>query len=330
MQEPLITIIVGMYKGEKYIEECIKSIIQQDYKNLEIFLVDDGSPDRCGKIADEYASTDKRIHVIHQTNQGVSAARNIALDQAKGEYICIIDQDDMISSNYVSYFYRLIKENNAQIALTPNVDKFFKECRQDNSIDNVEIWSGEKTAIEMLYHKIVIAPWNKMISKKLLDENNIRFHLDFFCGEGFAFSVQAYQYANRIAIGQKKIYHYRVGDPESGASKFRVSTIESSINAQQYIRHTLVKETPELIKAWEFSNWHTHCDCLNIMVGCGVKKTYLEMYKIIYKVCKDEAKYALIAPISFQQKIRGVLFIVNPYLAAKVINFFRVRKFKRV
>ena len=77
----------------------------------------------------------------------------------------------------------------------------------------------------MLYHKIIIAPWNKMISKKLLNNNKVRFNPDFFGGEGFAFSVEAYQYANKIVKGQKKVYHYRVGDPESGASKFRVASI---------------------------------------------------------------------------------------------------------
>lgn len=135
------------------------------------------------------------------------------------------------------------------------------------------MWSGEQTAIEMLYHKIIIAPWNKMISRKLLDNNHVRFNPDFFGGEGFAFSVQSYQYAERIAVGHQLVYHYRVGDPESGASKFRESTIHSSINAQQYIKDTFVHETPELLKAWKFSNWHTYCDCLNIMVGCGVENS---------------------------------------------------------
>ena len=119
MNRPLISMIVGMYKGEKYIRECIDSVIRQDYTNLEIILVDDGSPDNCGSIADTYAESDSRIVVVHQKNAGVSASRNRALDMAKGDYICIIDQDDVLSTDYVSYFYNLIIGNNAQIALTP-------------------------------------------------------------------------------------------------------------------------------------------------------------------------------------------------------------------
>ena len=326
---PLVSIIIAMYKGEKYIKECIESVINQDYSELEIILIDDGSPDKCGEIADKYAQKDKRIIAVHQKNMGVSASRNKGIDLSNGEYICIIDQDDVISTNYISYFYNLVVENNAEIALTPTADKFFGNIKEDTRDDKVVVWSGQRTAIEMLYHKIIIAPWNKIIKKSLLDENNVRFNPDFFGGEGFAFSVQAYQYANRIAIGQKKVYHYRVGDPESGASKFRLSSVESSINAQQYIKDTLVHPTPEIMKAWRFSNWHTHCDCLNMMIGCNVQKEYSSMYKILKDECRKEAACALNAPVSLQQRLRGVLFFISPCMAANIINHFRVRKFER-
>lgn len=326
--KPLVSVIVGMYNGEKYINECINSIVQQDYKNIEIILVDDGSPDNCGKIADRYAEEDKRIKVVHQENSGVSISRNNALDLAEGEYVCIIDQDDIISKDYISYFYRLIVENNAEISLTPNADKFFNKINIDLKKDSIQVWDGKKTTIEMLYHKIIIAPWNKMISRKLIEDNKIRFNSNFFGGEGFAFSIECYQYAQRIAIGNKNVYHYRVGDPESGASKFRLETINSSINAQQYIKDKLIVKNDEILKAWNFSNWHTYCDCLNIMVGCGVIEEYKDIYSKLKKVSQRDALCAINAPVSLQQKIRGILFKINPYIAAKIINKFRIRKFK--
>ena len=325
---PLITMIVGIYNGEKYLKECLDSIVGQDYQNLEILLIDDGSKDSSGEIADEYAKKDNRITVIHQENMGVSPSRNRALDIAKGKYICIIDQDDVLSIEYVSYFYNLIVTKNAQIALTPTADKFFgKPDFSKNATDNVEVWSGDKAAEEMLYHKIIIAPWNKMISRSLLDDNGVRFNPKFFGGEGFAFSVQSYQYAERIAVGAQHVYHYRVGNPESGASKFRESMIRSSIEAQAYIKETFVRPTSALQKAWKFSNWHTYCDCLNVMVGCDAIKENQSLYDELKKECQREALCALGAPVSLQQKLRGVLFKVNPYMASKVINHFRIRKF---
>lgn len=328
--EPLITIIVGMYNGEKYICECIESIIHQDYENLEILLVDDGSPDNCGKIADEYAKKDRRIKVIHQNNSGVSISRNNAIDVSKGEYLCIIDQDDIISEDYISYFYNLIKENEADISLTPNVDKFLKKVNRNCNIkDKTEIWTPERAVIEMLYHKIVIAPWNKMIKRTIITSNNIKFNSNFFNGEGFAFSIECFQNASKIAVGKKLVYHYRVGDPDSGASKFKVEYIKSSLNAQEYIKDTLKFKNRAVNEAWEFSNWHTHCDAFNIIVGCNAIDKNKELYDSIKHKCQKDAMCVLNAPISFQQKLRGILFKLNPNIAAKIINKFRIRKFKK-
>lgn len=332
--EPLITIVVSIYNGEKYLSECIDSISQQDYSNLEIILINDGSNDNSGIIADRHAQKDNRIKVIHQENLGVSISRNRAIDMSHGKYLCIIDQDDCISKDYVSYFYGLIEEYKVDIALTPSVDIYFgfphEDTKRQIDSDRVDVWSGEQTTIEMLYHKIIIAPWNKMISMELINNNKLRFNPNYYCGEGFAFSLECYQRANKIAIGHRKIYHYRVGDPETGASKFRLSTIYSSINAQKYIKDTFVVTTPALLKAWNFSNWHTHCDCLNIMVGCNVAKQYNALYHEIATICRKDAFCALSAPVSAQQKLRGILFKVWPYFAAQFINYFRIRKFKKI
>lgn len=328
LDKPLITMIVGIYNGEKYLMECINSIINQNYTNLEILLVDDGSVDLSGEIVDEFSKKDERIKVIHQENSGVSVSRNRAINQSKGKYICIIDQDDILSNDYVSYFYELMKDNDAEIAFTPWVDKFLKTINENrNVIDHVKVISGQKAAEDMMYHKIVIAPWNKMIKRSLIEEHHICFNPAYFNGEGFAFSIECFQHAKRVAVGQKKVYHYRVGDPESGASKFRLSTIHSSVNAQQYIKDKLVNKTPEILNAWKFSNWHTHCDCLNIMVGCQVTNKYIEEYNRLKHVCKNDALCALIAPVSAQQKLRGILFKISPFVAARIINHFRVRKF---
>lgn len=326
---PLISIITGIYNGEKYLSECIQSVVNQDYKNLEMILIDDGSEDNSGRIADGFARDDKRIKVVHQRHSGVSQSRNTALGMAAGDYICILDQDDVLSEDYVSYLYHLCKENHAEIALTPKADIFFGKVHTTGTDDNVQVWTGEQAAIEMLYHKIIIAPWNKMISRELIVHNKLKFHPNYFNGEGFAFSVECYQRAGRIAVGARKVYHYRVGDPGSGASRFKEEYIQSSICAQQYIKDTFVIETPQLLKSWEFSNWHTHCDCLNVMVGCGVADKYPELYQSIRQECKQNAVRAWRAPVSFQQKLRGIMYMVSPFAAAKIINHFRMRKFAK-
>ena len=113
----LISIIVPVYKAEKYLSECIDSIISQTYENFELILIDDGSPDNSGKICDEYAEKDKRIKVIHKENAGVSSARNIGLDNASGEYIAFIDSDDFVDKQYLEKLHCNLKHNDADISL---------------------------------------------------------------------------------------------------------------------------------------------------------------------------------------------------------------------
>ena len=106
-----VSVIVPIYNVEKYIAECIESIIKQDYRNLEIILVDDGSPDKSGEICDFYKNKDERIIVIHKKNAGVSAARNSGLDAATGDFVCFVDGDDYLEEDYVSYLLKQIIDN---------------------------------------------------------------------------------------------------------------------------------------------------------------------------------------------------------------------------
>ncbi len=111
----LISVIIPVFKVEKYLEKCIKSIVNQTIENLEIILVDDGSPDQCPKICDYWASKDSRIKVVHKKNGGLSDARNAGLDIAKGEYISFIDSDDWVALDMYEIMLKAMKEENADI-----------------------------------------------------------------------------------------------------------------------------------------------------------------------------------------------------------------------
>lgn len=144
MEQPLITVIVPVYLAEKYIHRCVDSILRQTYKNLEIILVDDGSPDKCGEICDEYQKIDSRVKVIHQENAGVSAARNAGIDVAKGEYIAFVDSDDYISDDFIEVLSN-------HIANVDYVSSGFTYIDQDESIryrycvDEEIIQTGKET-----------------------------------------------------------------------------------------------------------------------------------------------------------------------------------------
>ena len=115
MNSPLISVIIPVYKVERYLDKCVNSVLSQTYTNLEIFLVDDGSPDNSGMMCDKYARDDSRVKVIHKKNGGLSDARNAAIDVATGDWLTFIDSDDYVAPDYVDTLYTLVSEKNCML-----------------------------------------------------------------------------------------------------------------------------------------------------------------------------------------------------------------------
>ena len=143
-----VSLIVPMYNVAKYIKTCIDSILTQSYKNLELILVDDGSPDNSGKIADQYAVKDGRVKVIHKQNAGVSAARNTGIDAATGDYICFADGDDYVMPNYVEHLLKLCVDNGAEVAYT--IDMFTTFHKEQVSNHYSQIISSDNTLLILM------------------------------------------------------------------------------------------------------------------------------------------------------------------------------------
>ena len=326
MASSLVSIIIAVYNGEKYIHKCLNSIKNQSYKNFEVILVDDGSTDSSGVICDSFAEIDDRFKVIHKSNSGCSAARNIGLKEACGEYIGIVDQDDCLSVDYIEYFMNLIHEYNVPIATSLFIQNFIGEELPTNDCanDKIELWSGIEAAEAMLMYILQIGPWNKLIKKSLLIENSITFKEDFYCGEGFAFSIECFQNSSYVAVGKKRVYYYRIDNNSSGSSTFSINKYNSSIRAQQYMRNILIDKSEYADDILKFSLWKTISDYFTLLVVSGEKKKYFNEYKEMKKEIKKNASKAFKLPTTKKQKIRALMFIINPsvaiYLLKKRIN----------
>ena len=166
-----VSLVVAIYKSEKFLPKLINSIINQTYKNLEIILVDDGSPDGSGKICDEYAEKDSRIKVIHEENSGACAARNNGMKIATGEWLVIIDGDDWLELDYVEYMLRLVHETNSEMGMSTEI--FTTRDRKQIKKDKIECWTGEYTASRIILPYIAIGPWNKIYKLEMLRKNNL-------------------------------------------------------------------------------------------------------------------------------------------------------------
>ena len=170
---PRLSVIVPVYKVEKYIHKCIDSILNQTFTDFELILVDDGSPDNCGKICDEYAKRDARIRVIHKENGGLSDARNFGIDAAKGEIIGFVDSDDIIDANMYGDMIRYMDEHDLDVVCADTYvvrndkKKFNPRYKKDM------IFEGQNAVKEILDGTLDNAAWNKIYKRKVI--GNVRY-----------------------------------------------------------------------------------------------------------------------------------------------------------
>lgn len=210
-REPLVSVIVPVYNVEKYLHQCVDSIINQTYRNLEIILVDDGSPDNCGAICDEYALKDRRILVIHQENQGLSAARNAGLDIASGDYIVFVDSDDWIAEDMIQLLLSRQEQTGADMVLC-NIKPFYppqyKGWMRKVSCFGCEVLSQIEFSERLTeyYSWIYCVAWNKLYKKEIWEQ--LRFPLDHI-HEDEATVHRVLERCSKIATIAQSLYYYR-------------------------------------------------------------------------------------------------------------------------
>ena len=213
----LISVIVPVYNVEKYLDQCIDSIVNQTFKNLEIILIDDGSTDASSSICDTWATKDNRIVVIHKENGGVSSARNLGLERATGDFIGFIDSDDYIENDFYEFLMNNLNEYDADIsrciyryAYDDGHYKASDELNQDVVIfeDNISILND----LHNSGHKSVVL-WNKLYKASVI--NNVRFDESLKVGEDVVFNYYAFKNANRMVCWDIPKYNYRMRESSS-------------------------------------------------------------------------------------------------------------------
>lgn len=202
---PKVSVIIPVYNAEKYLRECIDSVLAQTFVDFEVLLINDGSTDGSGKICDEYAKKDKRIKVFHQENGGVSSARNLGLDNAKGEWITFVDSDDWIGENY----FKCLSDS-----FNEKVDLIFLNYTKTNNTKNVvfPIKTLYKNHFLKLYtiHPHFFSPWAKFFKRKIIVNNHLRFDEKLDYGEDNIFNCEFLIYTNYIYLYGQQFYYQRV------------------------------------------------------------------------------------------------------------------------
>lgn len=211
---PKISIIVPVYKVEKYLHRCLDSIIAQTFTDWECILIDDGSPDGSGKICDEYAQKDGRFRVFHQENQGVSAARNKGLDEARGEYVNFIDSDDWIDSKLLELLYNSV--NDYEIVFFGNYN-CYKDGNMVAHIPREAICLSKKDTEQEIFHlkfndesfEYFGYTWNKMFRLSIIKDYSVKFINGLNLREDELFTMSYCQHISTLKVISESLYYYR-------------------------------------------------------------------------------------------------------------------------
>ena len=231
----MISVVVPVYKVEKYLRQCVDSVLRQTYQDFELILVDDGSPDRCGEICDQYAAQDSRVKVVHQANGGYSAARNAGIDLATGEYLMFVDSDDYVHEEMLETLHRSLIESEAELVVccyhrvdvegTP-VDFSENDPVNEEMADGVfsGIISGREALRRMpILPAVWIVPWGKLYKRELFA--SIRFPLHKLHEDNWV-SFQVIFSCSKIQMISNRLYYYR--ENPDGVTKLG-ATFEKSL-----------------------------------------------------------------------------------------------------
>ena len=246
---PLVSVIVPIYNVEKYLSRCVDSILSQSYNNLEVWLVDDGSPDGCAAICDEYARKDNRVKVIHKENGGLADARNVAIDKATGDFVVCVDSDDYISHTHIEGLYKLIYDNNADVAINTSCSFFDgTEPQPAKSVNKVYIYDGLHSIETMFYQeKFDTSAWGKMYKRELFD--GIRYPKGLLF-EDLPTTYKLLLKAQKVVFQDVQSYYYFLRDNSIEGTAFSPKKLDSGLKLMAMMDKDKDKLAP-IIKSYD-------------------------------------------------------------------------------
>lgn len=325
-----ISIIVPVYNVEKYLPRCIDSILAQTYKNIEVILVDDGSPDKCGAICDEYAKKDKCIKVIHKKNGGLSDARNAGINAAMGEYIGFVDSDDYIVPDMYEKLYNAIVKTNSDIAISNflYVDEMGNEIGQNN---NLPIYDDVLSGRQILGEKMVedkfwywVVAWNKLYKKSIFDD--IRYPIGKIHEDEFIIH-SIYAKVDQVAcVPDALIYYVQRSDSIMGrkSSIKNFDAVEALFGrAKYYLRENYDNECAYYALRTGIEHvW-------DLYIEYKGNESFQQKYTQLVNTYRSIAKSMSLRGLSMKHRVNLMLNYISPYYAWKLKTITRGKKYEK-
>ena len=306
-----VTIIVPIYKVEDYIRECIDSILAQTYPYFELILVDDGSPDNCGRICDDYAKGDNRIKVVHKVNGGISSARNAGLEVAKGEWIMHVDGDDWIESDMIE---SLIEA--AQITGADMVIGDFVKYGPSAGYNKLPTWGSDKKKSMSNYLAYTMTTiWGSIARRSLYADHSLKSPEGISYCEDFHLIVRLCHFANKIVNVHRPFYHYR----------YRPTSIMSNMNGkteadEQWVYQDTIrffKEQGVYEDYRKVMSWRVLKSAQELLLDPAGHKRFMELFN-------DGREFIFSCPF-VNRKIKMLAWMLTHNLRPAVVVFDRMR-----
>lgn len=280
----MVSIIIPVYQAEKYLTNCVESILNQTYKNFEIILVDDGSDDGSETICDNYSRKYNHIFSIHQRNKGVSSARNLGLDHARGEYILFVDSDDYIEDNYLENAFTAFRMNNIDMYLCG-----YQDVRKDGRIKekkyyplvNDSIWKCNRMGnimMKLFRSCILHAIGTKIYRRAIIEKYRVRFKEKWQYYEDIYFCLSYLAHCDRIYIEKKIMYYYRRDVENSLLHQKRCIKYESIYRTYRLLYKLMDFENND------YENKKTFCDLYRGQIGSCINSVILVEKRYTIKV----------------------------------------------
>lgn len=293
---PFISVIVPIYNVEKYLPKCISSLINQTYDNYEIILVNDGSPDNCGQICDDFKLKSNKIIVLHILNGGVCNARNKGMEIAKGEFYCFVDSDDWVEPTYIEDFVNKIDDYQTIV---------IQDCYRDNDESSNKKYfnfDDESFVLEDDFAKMVAKnkfyfpggyPWNKLYSAKIIKENQLKFDPNIKLGDDEKWNYDYFQFVKKFTFSSRPNYHY-IYNPTSisnQARPFEREVLRYLFRTKFFnfaLKNYKNKREIEDIFTREAEEFFRICIMDRIYKGKSTRKERLEKLKKIASLSKED------------------------------------------
>lgn len=254
MTQPIVSISVPVYKTEKDLPRCIESLLNQTLSNIEIILIDDGSPDRCGIICDEYAAKDSRIKVIHQTNRGSAAARQAGLELSSGIYYTVCDSDDWIEPTMYEELYAKAEEEKADIVACD----FYNEYSNGKQVrsESYSYTTQEQYIEDLMLHKTSVSTWSKLFKLSRIRELGINYTLDVNLGEDALFLFHILLSPQKIVTLNRALYHYQRNiNSSSYTNNITMNSVANAGYLHNWIESNYPKQTYKRLHQYSLINY---------------------------------------------------------------------------